>query len=445
MATIDRRLAGHEPLAAPRPARRAVEPGVVGEHLDARARGRGAPASRSARVARARRRRSPAARPAPPAPRRSAAACRPRVLGSGTTAKVRFGRSNPVATRTGSRSPSRRHDVVGHRGRRGRGRAPAIASRAEPAGGVGEAEVVGPEVVPPLRDAVRLVDHEQPDLGVPDALQEPGRGEPLRRDVQQPHLPGDRAARSRRRFARASCWALTSATRPGRDPLAAPRPGPASARRAARRRASGRRASAPAAGSRATCPSRWASPPARRGRRARPSTASRCPGRKASKPNSSPQRRRRRIHGARDHSGAIGGPGRVAQIQQVCRAAAEDRRAMGSRHGLANLTATPRSSCRRVRAELCRDQAAIRPPAVTPRKHGQARARTRTCRASSVPSSGYVAAEARVAVRLARAADRLVDALERQVVQRVGAQLGGHLVRVRPWAIISSRVDMSMP
>ena len=38
-----------------------------------------------------------------------------------------------------------------------------------------------------------------------------------------------------------------------------------------------------------------------------------------------------------------------------------------------------------------------------------------------------LAGEAGVAVRLARAADRLVDAVERQVRQRVGAQLGGDL------------------
>ena len=68
-----------------------------------------------------------------------------------------------------------------------------IASRAEPARRVGEPEVVGPEVVPPLRDAVRLVDHEQADPRLPDALEEAGRGEALGRDVEQPHVPGDRA------------------------------------------------------------------------------------------------------------------------------------------------------------------------------------------------------------------------------------------------------------
>ena len=68
-----------------------------------------------------------------------------------------------------------------------------IASRAEPARGVGEPEVVRAEVVAPLRDAVRLVDHEQPDLGVADALEEAGRGEALGRDVEQPRRAGHRA------------------------------------------------------------------------------------------------------------------------------------------------------------------------------------------------------------------------------------------------------------
>ena len=141
--------------------------------------------------------------------------------------------------------------------------------RAEPARGVGEPEVVRPEVVPPLGHAVRLVDHEQPDPRAPDPLQEAGRGEPLGRDVEQPQLARGRAlerAPVRRRVllrvdepdaARARC------ARP-------PAPGPASATPAARRRPSGPPASAPAAGSRATCPSRSASPRARRGRPRRP-------------------------------------------------------------------------------------------------------------------------------------------------------------------------------
>ena len=78
-------------------------------------------------------------------------------------------------------------------GRRGEDRL-----RPKPAGGVGQTEVVGPEVMPPLRHAVRLVDDEQPDVDVAHRLEEAGGREALRRDVQQAHLPsrggGDRPA-----------------------------------------------------------------------------------------------------------------------------------------------------------------------------------------------------------------------------------------------------------
>ena len=80
-------------------------------------------------------------------------------------------------------------DVVGdlRRGRRGRG---DDRLGLQPARGVGEAEVVRPEVVAPLRDAVRLVDDEQPDLRGLHRLQERRRGEALGRDVEQAQLAG---------------------------------------------------------------------------------------------------------------------------------------------------------------------------------------------------------------------------------------------------------------
>ena len=151
------------------------------------------------------RRRSPAARPAPRARRRCRGG-RPPCVAHGTTANERFGRSNPVATRTGSRSPSRRDDVGRHLRRRGRRRGDDRL-RPQPARRVGEPEVVGPEVVAPLRDAVRLVDHEQPDLRAAQALEEAGRGEALGRDVEQPHVAArprarPRAGSRRRRAAR---------------------------------------------------------------------------------------------------------------------------------------------------------------------------------------------------------------------------------------------------
>ncbi len=79
-------------------------------------------------------------------------------------------------------------DLRRRRGRRGDDRLCA-----EPARGVRQAEVVGPEVVPPLRDAVRLVDDEEADRHLAQRLEEAGRGEALRRDVEQPQLARPRA------------------------------------------------------------------------------------------------------------------------------------------------------------------------------------------------------------------------------------------------------------
>ena len=107
----------------------------------------------------------------------------------GTTAKDRFGRSKPVVTRTGLAQPQARDDVRrdlrGRRGGRGHER-----PRAQPARRVGEAEVVRAEVVAPLRDAVRLVDDEQPHVRGLERLGEARRGEALGRDVEQAHLAG---------------------------------------------------------------------------------------------------------------------------------------------------------------------------------------------------------------------------------------------------------------
>ena len=109
------------------------------------------------------------------------------------------------------------HDVGRHLRRRGRRRGDDRL-RAEPARGVGEPEVVGPEVVPPLGHAVRLVDHEQADPGVADALEEPGRGEPLGRDVEQPQVTA-RGALERPAVGRRVLLGVDQADVAGRDPL----------------------------------------------------------------------------------------------------------------------------------------------------------------------------------------------------------------------------------
>jgi hypothetical protein len=52
----------------------------------------------------------------------------------------------------------------------------------------GQREVVGPEVVAPLRDAVRLVDGEQRDPPAVEQRQRRGHPQPLGRQVEQVQL-----------------------------------------------------------------------------------------------------------------------------------------------------------------------------------------------------------------------------------------------------------------
>src|SRR3954466_10624253 len=93
-----------------------------------------------------------------------------------STLKRRFGRSNPRMSTTGSRRPSRATissrtggaavAVSASTGGGAGGSAPAPRGRAaERLDRRAEAQVVGPEVVSPFRDAVRLVDHHERDLG----------------------------------------------------------------------------------------------------------------------------------------------------------------------------------------------------------------------------------------------------------------------------------------
>ena len=73
------------------------------------------------------------------------------------------------------------------RGRGGRGecadRRPAACGD-----GVAEAPVVGPEVVAPARDAVRLVDDEAVYREPAELVEEPRRAEALRREVEETQL-----------------------------------------------------------------------------------------------------------------------------------------------------------------------------------------------------------------------------------------------------------------
>ena len=188
-------------------------------------------------------------------------------------------------------------DDVGRDLRRGRRRRGDDRLRAEPARGVGEPEVVGPEVVAPLRDAVRLVDDEQADPGRAQLLDEPRRGEALRRDVEQPQVAAHRRV-ERRAVGRGVLLGVDHRDAARGDGARRHRPGRPSATPAARPRPSDRCASAPAAGSTATCPSRSASPRARRGWRAppRPPPAARAgrPGSRTAPPARPPDRSRAR-------------------------------------------------------------------------------------------------------------------------------------------------------
>jgi hypothetical protein len=48
------------------------------------------------------------------------------------------------------------------------------------------AQIVRPKIVPPLRDAVRLVDRDQIELGAREEIDERFRREPLRCHVDEP-------------------------------------------------------------------------------------------------------------------------------------------------------------------------------------------------------------------------------------------------------------------
>ncbi len=117
----------------------------------------------------------------------------------------------------GVAQPEAGHDVGRDLRRRGRGGGDDRL-RAEPPRRIGEPEVVGPEVVAPLRDAVRLVDHEQPDPRVADALEEPGRREPLGSDVEQPQVTA-RGAVQRLAVRGGVLLGVDEADIAGRDPL----------------------------------------------------------------------------------------------------------------------------------------------------------------------------------------------------------------------------------
>ena len=179
----DRHLARHEPFLGP-VSNPAIKPGVVGERLDAELtsklirqllarRPRPGIDDRRQRIHLAERRRQPA-----PFVDRVAA----RHDGQHKVRPVKPGRHSQWIAQG---EPA--DDVGRDGGRRRRGERERCAC-ADRLGGLGKGKVVRSKVVAPLRDAVRLVDDEQPHARAGDCVQEARKRKPLWRDVQHPHL-----------------------------------------------------------------------------------------------------------------------------------------------------------------------------------------------------------------------------------------------------------------
>ena len=137
----------------------------------------------------------------------------------GTTANERFGRSKPVAIAHRVAQPEARDDVVGDLRRRRRGRGDDRL-RAEPARGVGEAEVVrAGSRAPTARRSAPRRRRTARSRAWRIRSRKPGRGEALRARRRAAARGPTTARSSAARLAAASCCALTSATVPGRDAL----------------------------------------------------------------------------------------------------------------------------------------------------------------------------------------------------------------------------------
>ena len=171
------------------------------------------------------------------------------------------------------------------RGGRGEGQHRRLAQLGDH---VTEAQVVRSEVVAPLRDAVRLVDHEQPDGRVPEPFDHVGarellgseehvRGAAFVHDLPRlPVLLGPLHRVDHHRLRRVlavgalgDAGALVALQR----------------HQAARRSGSAPPAAPPEPGRSPTCPRRWAAPPARPGPAATASIAVSCSGRSSCHPN----------------------------------------------------------------------------------------------------------------------------------------------------------------
>ena len=117
----------------------------------------------------------------------------------------------------------------------------------------------------PLRDAMRLVDREEGDPAAPQHVEAMRHHQPLGRDVEEVERAVADRALDRARLARRQPGIQCARHAP--RPAATRRPGPSSARSAARRRRPARDAAAPAADSTRICRRRSASGRSHRRRR----------------------------------------------------------------------------------------------------------------------------------------------------------------------------------
>ena len=116
-------------------------------------------------------------------------------------ASCRFGRSKPWTKTAGGRANRRLQDVparglVGGRGQR------HDLNAGELGGEISQIEIVGAEIVPPLRDAVRLVDGEQRDARFQEHRPGVVERQPLGRDVEQAQVPAPDGVEQGSRFPR---------------------------------------------------------------------------------------------------------------------------------------------------------------------------------------------------------------------------------------------------
>ena len=106
----------------------------------------------------------------------------------GLKASLRFGRSKLRTKTRGGCGEQLVDDVVAGRRIGGRGEGQRLQPAADLARHVAQAEILGAEIVAPLRDAMGLVDRHHRDVALGQHLDRVGPRQPLGRDIEQPKL-----------------------------------------------------------------------------------------------------------------------------------------------------------------------------------------------------------------------------------------------------------------